>query len=168
MEKRHMTSTTLRKIETSTAFDNQPDTIQKILGAMPVVKYRGEYVVSAVAIAEAHGHPDSSTVRHDFRNNKEHFVEGRDYFLLSPSEAKAAGFPHVSAKTGVKNPAYRYSSTGLVLFTKSGYLMLCKALTDETAWAVYKCMVSNLFEHFGGMQDMVINAQETGVKNIPL
>ncbi|MCP9757860.1 hypothetical protein EGI20_00830 [Aquitalea sp. S1-19] len=113
---------------------------------LPQVTYKGLPVVTAGAIAAIHHLRDASNVRTAFNLNRARFTEGRDYFKLSPAEAKELGFVHTSTKLeGVKLTQdftfFRYASAGMVLFTKAGYLMLTKTFRDDTAWAIQRQLV---------------------------
>lgn len=80
-----------------------------------IKEYKGQRVVTFKDIDTVHGRPDG-TARRSFNRNKEHFIEGEDFFVRNSYEAKK-----------------EYSATapnGLTLLTESGYLMLAKSFTD--------------------------------------
>ena len=67
-----------------------------------------------------HGRPEG-TARKRFNDNRQHFIEGEDFFVRISDEAKK--------EYGVIAP------NGLVLMTEQGYLMLVKSFTDDLALA---------------------------------
>lgn len=98
--------------------------------ALEVKEYKGQRVVTLKEIDEVHQRPEG-TARKRFNDNKQHFVEGVDYFVRNPDEA-AKEFSIIAPN-------------GLKLLTESGYLMLVKSFTDDLAWAVQRELVNNYF-----------------------
>ena len=98
--------------------------------ALNVKEYQGKRVVTFKDIDEVHGRPDG-TARKRFNDNREHFIEGEDYFVRKTDEA--------AREFGITAP------NGLVLVTESGYLMLVKSFTDELAWKVQRELVNYYF-----------------------
>lgn len=95
-----------------------------------IKEYKGQRVVTFKDIDTVHGRPDG-TARRNFNRNKEHFIEGEDFFVRNSYEAKK-----------------EYSATapnGLTLLTESGYLMLAKSFTDKVAWDVQRALVKAYF-----------------------
>lgn len=95
-----------------------------------IKEYKGQRVVTFKDIDTVHGRPDG-TARRNFNRNKEHFIEGEDFFVRNSYEAKK-----------------EYNATapnGLVLITESGYLMLAKSFTDSKAWDVQRALVKSYF-----------------------
>lgn len=95
-----------------------------------IKEYKGQRVVTFKDIDTVHGRPDG-TARRNFNRNKEHFIEGEDFFVRNSYEAKK-----------------EYSATapnGLILLTESGYLMLAKSFTDKVAWDVQRALVKAYF-----------------------
>lgn len=95
-----------------------------------IKEYKGQRVVTFKDIDTVHGRPDG-TARRNFNRNKEHFIEGEDFFVRNSYEAKK-----------------EYSATapnGLTLLTESGYLMLAKSFTDKVAWDVQRALVKSYF-----------------------
>lgn len=98
--------------------------------ALEVKEYKGQRVVTLKEIDEVHQRPEG-TARKRFNDNKQHFVEGVDYFVRNPDEA--------AREFGIIAP------NGLKLLTESGYLMLVKSFTDDLAWTVQRELVNNYF-----------------------
>lgn len=103
---------------------------------MPEIKvWNGQRVVTFKDIDEVHQRP-KGTAKRNFNKNKEHFIEGEDYFKFTPDEIRTnrimAISPNLKAKT--------------VFLTESGYLMVVKSLTDDLAWEVQRQLVNSYFK----------------------
>lgn len=98
-----------------------------------VKEYQGNRVVTFKDIDTVHGRPDG-TARKRFNDNKERFIEGTDYYKISPSEFRTA--------IGEMD---RRQSQDITLITESGYLMLVKSFTDDLAWDVQRQLVNIYF-----------------------
>lgn len=96
-----------------------------------VKEFRGQRVVTFKDVDLTHERPDG-TARRNFNSNREHLIEGEDYFVRNSSEAKT--------EFGVMAP------NGLTLLTESGYLMLVKSFTDNLAWQVQRQLVKTYFD----------------------
>ena len=96
-----------------------------------IKEYNGQRVVTFKDIDLVHDRPDG-TARKSFWRNKDHFVEGEDYFVLNVDEAQK-----------LFNIA---APNGLALITEQGYLMLVKPFTDDLAWEVQRQLVSSYFK----------------------
>ena len=95
-----------------------------------VKEFSSQRVVTFKEIDAVHGRPDG-TARKRFNDNREHFIEGEDYFVRNSDEAKN--------EFGITAP------NGLTLITESGYLMLVKSFTDDLAWKVQRELVKGYF-----------------------
>lgn len=95
-----------------------------------VKEFSDQRVVTFKEIDAVHGRPDG-TARKRFNDNREHFIEGEDYFVRNSDEAKN--------EFGITAP------NGLTLITESGYLMLVKSFTDDLAWKVQRQLVKEYF-----------------------
>ncbi len=95
-----------------------------------IKEYNGNRVVTFKDIDAVHGRP-GGTARRNFNRNKEHFIEGEDYFVRNSYEAKKEF--NATAPNGV------------MLITESGYLMLAKSFTDKKAWDVQRELVKSYF-----------------------
>ncbi|WP_367881999.1 ORF6N domain-containing protein [Anaerotruncus colihominis] len=67
------------------------------------------------------------TASRNFRENRDKFIEGTDYFKVSPDDFRRA----------IEEMDIRQSNVVTVL-TESGYLMIVKSLHDDLAWAVQR------------------------------
>lgn len=114
-----------------------------------IKEYKGKRVVTFKDIDMVHERPDG-TARHRFAENKKHFVEGEDYFVLKPSDLENTeldGFRPVGIDT--------VSPRGTALITEQGYLMLVKSFTDDLAWEVQRKLVSSYFNVHQSVNDQL-------------
>lgn len=80
-----------------------------------------------------HERPEG-TARKRFNDNKMHFIEGTDFFKITPSEFR----------TAIGDMDLRQQND-VTLITESGYLMLVKSFTDDLAWQVQRQLVNAYF-----------------------
>lgn len=99
-------------------------------------EHNGRRVVTFKDIDTVHERPDG-TARKRFSDNKRHFIEGEDYFKVKCSEVR----PFFG-----QTPPNGFNPDGdIVLVTESGYLMLVKSFTDDSAWDVQRKLVNSYF-----------------------
>lgn len=109
-------------------------------------EFNGQRVVTFKDIDSVHERPEG-TARKRFNDNKEHFVEGEDYFVLKqPSEIRTLGLERPQGGVPEK----------VTVVTESGYLMLVKSFTDDLAWKVQRQLVDGYFRQ----KETVINRQQ--------
>ena len=100
---------------------------------LPIKEYKGQRVVTFKDIDTVHGRPDG-TARKRFNDNRKRFIEGIDYFKISPSEFRTA-FGEMDNR----------QQNDITALTESGYLMLAKSFTDDLAWTVQRELVNGYF-----------------------
>lgn len=101
-----------------------------------VKEFKGQRVVTFKDIDKVHERAEG-TARKRFNDNKKHFIEGEDYFVLSqPSEIRTLGIERPQGGVPEK----------VTLITESGYLMLVKSFTDDLAWDVQRQLVKRYFK----------------------
>lgn len=105
-----------------------------------IVMFSGEPVLTFHMIDEVHVRNAGSS-QNVFHKNKQRFVEGKHYYMISMKDAAAL------EAYGVNVPP-----RGLTLITKRGYLLLVKSFTDDLAWEVQEQLVDHYFE--GQMQTL--------------
>ena len=113
-----------------------------------VKKHNGQRVITFKEIDLVHERSEG-TARRNFNTNKQHLIEGEDYFVRNSYEAKK--------EYGITAP------NGLVLLTESGYLMLVKSFTDDLAWKVQRQLVKT---YFSWKEDKVNKQPEKKKKNL--
>ena len=99
-----------------------------------VKEYRNQRVVTFKDIDLVHGRPDGTASR-NFRENREHFIDGKDFMKITPDEFRRS----------IGDMDLRQSQD-ITLITESGYLMLVKSFTDDKAWEVQRSLVDNYFK----------------------
>lgn len=100
---------------------------------LTVKEYEGVRVVTLKDIDAVHKRPEG-TARKRFNDNKKHFIEGEDYFKITPSEYRT-----------VIGEMDSRQQNDITLVTESGYLMLVKSFTDDLAWDVQRKLVNSYF-----------------------
>lgn len=98
-------------------------------------EFKGQRVITFKDIDRLHERVEG-TAKRNFSDNKKHFVEGIDYFLISKSE--------VGTDFVLSFKFDKFAATG-TLITESGYLMLVKSLSDDLAWTVQRELVNKYF-----------------------
>ena len=100
---------------------------------LQIKEFNGQRVIAFKDIDAAHERPEG-TARKRFNDNKDRFIEGVDYYKITPSDFRIA--------IGEMDPRQQ---NDVVLVTESGYLMITKSLKDDRAWAVHRSLVNNYF-----------------------
>lgn len=101
--------------------------------SVAVKEYHNQRVVTFKDIDQCHGRPEG-TARKRFSDNRQHFVEGTDFFKITPS----------AFRTAIGEMDSRQQND-VTLITESGYLMLVKSFTDDLAWDVQRQLVNTYF-----------------------
>lgn len=96
-----------------------------------VKEFKGQRVVTFKDIDMLHERVEG-TAKSNFYENKKHFIENEDYFIIKKS-------------LKYEIPTLEIPNRGLVVLTESGYLMLVKSLQDDLAWKVQRELVNNYF-----------------------
>lgn len=113
--------------------------------------FNGKRVVTFKDIDLVHGRKEG-TARKRFNDNKTHFVEGRDFFKVTPSEYR----------TAIGEMDLRQTND-ITLITEYGYLLLVKSLTDEAAWNVQISLVDGYFRSNEDILLKVISNPDFGI-----
>lgn len=99
-----------------------------------VKQYNGQMVVTFKDIDLVHGRANG-TARRNFNANKQHLIEGTDYFIIELTTNE------IRTQFGAGKNAGRT----ITVVTESGYLMLVKSFTDNLAWEVQRQLVNSYF-----------------------
>lgn len=94
----------------------------------------GQRVVTFNDIDNLHNRP-SGTSKRNFNTNNAYFIEGRDYYLVKPSDAQ---------KYEIRTS--KLNNRGTVFLTESGYYMITKSFTDALSWEVQRQLVDTYFK----------------------
>lgn len=108
--------------------------IQILDNQIQVKEWAGQRVITFQDIDTVHQRPRGTASR-NFRENRDKFIEGTDYFKVSPDDFRRA----------IEEMDIRQSNVVTVL-TESGYLMIVKSLHDDLAWAVQRELVNTYFK----------------------
>lgn len=122
--------------------------------AVVVKEYKGKRVVTLKEIDQCHGRPDG-TAKRNFQQNKQHLIDGIDYFTVKPSDVQKNEFR-----------TFEIPNRGLTLLTESGYLMLVKSFTDDLAWDVQRQLVNTYFRNQGSTSTKIKVCDESTDKII--
>ena len=110
-----------------------------------VKMWNGQRVVTFADIDKVHERPEG-TARKRFYDNKKHFVEGEEYFVITKSLMSE------KRTLGIKVP-----NRGITVMTESGYLLLVKTFTDDLSWEVKKQLLNSYFKLNEIVQDFNSN-----------
>lgn len=99
-----------------------------------IKEYRGQKVVTFKDIDMVHERPDGTASR-NFRSNRHRFIEGEDFYKISPDEIRRSNLFDIPDK----------ATSEYILLTEQGYLMLVKSFTDDLAWKVQRQLVNSYF-----------------------
>lgn len=105
-----------------------------------IKEYKGQRVVTFKDIDAVHGRPDG-TARKRFADNRKHFVENEDYFIVKPQDLENIGMSE-KRTSGIEE----VNNRGTALITEQGYLMLVKSFTDDLAWDIQRQLVNGYFK----------------------
>lgn len=97
-------------------------------------EYSGQRVITFKDIDTVHERPDGTASR-NFRQHREKFIEGVDYFTIEISDDE------IRRQFGISQNAGRT----FTLITESGYLMIVKSLNDDLAWKIQRELVNTYF-----------------------
>lgn len=101
---------------------------------LQVKEYEGKRVVTFKEIDAVHQRPNG-TARRSFNENKDKFIVGEDYFVVSANEIRTQNIMDIDKRL----------TQYVVFVTYSGYLMLTKSFTDDLAWRVQRELVNSYF-----------------------
>ena len=133
-----------------------PGKVVKVNNQNVAIKdFNGQRVVTFKDIDTVHERADG-TARKRFNDNKNHFVEGEDFFVLTqPSEIRTLGIERPQGGVPEK----------VTLVTESGYLMLVKSFTDDLAWNVQRQLVKS-YCLYTGVKTLAFQAKPLGQPHI--
>ena len=96
-----------------------------------IKEFSGQRVVTFKDIDMLHQRVEG-TAKSNFYENKKHFIENEDYFIIKKS-------------LKYEIPTLEIPNRGITVLTESGYSMLVKSLQDDLAWKVQRELVNNYF-----------------------
>ena len=111
------------------------DMIQILDNQIQIKEWAGQRVVTFQDIDTVHQRARGTASR-NFRDNRDKFIEGTDFFKVCADEIRRHKILGLSNKT----------HETMTLITESGYLMIVKSLHDDLAWAVQRALVNTYFK----------------------
>ncbi|WP_241579488.1 ORF6N domain-containing protein [Rosenbergiella nectarea] len=119
---------------------------------LPLVEYKGQRVVTFAMIDQAHQRP-KGTAKATFNRNKDRFIEGVDYFLLT----------QYVMRTELKGDVFEPNAASGIVMTEFGYFLLTKPFKDDLSWKVQRELVTHYFRpnpHFSDIRPVLIPSLE--------
>lgn len=107
---------------------------------LQIKRYSNQRVVTFKDIDAVHQRP-AGTARRNFNTNKKYFIEGVDFFIVTPQSLEKSRM-YEKRTSGIDEVNLR----GTTFITESGYLMLVKSFTDDLAWEVQRKLVNSYFK----------------------
>lgn len=110
-------------------------------------KYNGEIILTAYDIAELH-EKDVKRINENFRHNIDKFVEKEDYYIINKNSINDR---KIFGQRFIPN-----NMKQLLIFNKSGYLLLSKTFQDDFSWKIEKELLKKYFN-----QDVITDIRES-------
>lgn len=112
----------------------------------PVICWKGKRIVTLQQVSELHKIPLGTIQREFLRYDKVRLLEGQHYFRFEGKKGREAlldaNSDNLSELKTAFGAAVRWLRIGL---TESGYLLLCKVLTDELSWYVQEQLINSYY-----------------------
>ena len=102
-----------------------------------VKEYKNQRVVTLYDIANVHNKVTNDVTK-IFNNNRDKFIEGVEFFSLTPTEFSEL-FP--SVQNFIPNNVKE-----IILFTEYGYLLMCKPFKDDLSWEIQRTLIDIYFK----------------------
>lgn len=112
---------------------------------MKAIEYKGQKVITTDILAKAY-HTDANSIRNNFSNHKNNFINGKHYFFLEGEELRA--FKRCINDIDTVAPTTRY----LYLWTERGANRHCKILDTDKAWEQFDNLEETYFRVKSGQQ----------------
>lgn len=110
------------------------NSIQVLSNQLQVKEWAGQRVITFQDIDTVHQRPRGTASR-NFRENRDKFIEGTDFFKICADEIRRRNVMEISNMT----------RDNVTVLTESGYLMIVKSLHDDLAWGVQRLLVNCYF-----------------------
>ena len=124
---------------------------------MQIREYNGQRVVTFEDIDSVHKRKTGSA-RKAFQNNKNHFIENEDFFLIKRENFNGNIFP-----------IEKIPPKGITFLTESGYMMVVKTFKDDLSWAVQRQLVNAYFKIKNELEQTAISDDvEFSERKIPV
>lgn len=94
---------------------------------MPVRVFDGQRVVTFADVEKVHNRAEG-TAKKRFHDNRKHFIENVDFFMLKPCNAGKYEVSLLDSEKSENRTLENIPNRGLILLTETGYLMIVKSL----------------------------------------
>lgn len=111
---------------------------------MPVRVFDGQRVVTFADVERVHNRAEG-TAKKRFHDNRKHFIENVDFFMLKPCNAGKYEVSLLDSEKSEFRTLENIPNRGLILLTETGYLMVVKSFNDDLAWNVQRQLVNGYF-----------------------
>lgn len=115
---------------------------------LKVIEKNEQRVLTSAQLAEAYG-TDAKSISKNFTRNKNRYVEGKHYFVLSGSELR-------EFKTNHQIDDQLKHSPAIYLWTVKGALFHAKSLGTDEAWEAYENLVDDYFNKTEQLQKLSV------------
>lgn len=112
-----------------------------------IKKYNGEIILTAYDIADLHER-DVKRINENFKHNIDKFVEKEDYYIINKNSINDR---KIFGQRFIPNNIKQ-----LLIFNKSGYLLLAKTFQDDFSWKIEKELLKKYFN-----QDVITDMTES-------
>lgn len=102
------------------------------------IEHQGERVLTTAQLAKVYG-TEENNIKVNFSNNKDRFVEGRDYYRLESAQLK--DFKNQVNDVDLVDP----KASHLILWTRRGANRHCKLLGTDQAWQQFDILEETYF-----------------------
>ena len=114
------------------------------------IEHNDVRVITTEQLAEAYG-CDTTRIKQNFNNNREHFTEGKHYFTVEGENLKTFRLQVENIDLQI-SPKTRH----LYLWTKRGAARHCKMLGTDRAWDMFDELEENYFSPKMSMDEIVL------------
>jgi phage antirepressor YoqD-like protein len=112
--------------------------LKKVIGNLQIIEWNNQRVITTEQLAQVYG-TETDNIKHNFRNNKNRFIENEHYFYLEgDSLSKFKNLVNDSRLVNKHAPR-------LYLWTHKGASRHCKILDSNQAWKQFDILEENYF-----------------------
>jgi phage antirepressor YoqD-like protein len=104
---------------------------------LAVIEHSGKRVLTTQQLAKVY-ETEPKNIQMNYSNNKERFLEGRDYYLLAGEELR-------TFKSNTNNIGFAQNINKLYLWTNRGANRHCKILDTDKAWQQFDVLEETYF-----------------------
>lgn len=128
-------------------------------------QWEGKRIITLPEVDKVHGR-NRGTSASRFRTNKDKFIVGQDYFVVTKREFDDTFYKLGASDTPKQRPGN--PNINMILLTLSGYLMLVKVMNDPLSWIVQKELVNTYFKSKEKQSTELIPKEKEEAKTVEL